>query len=76
VENWVKVGDKVRVGGLLGLSGNSGQTGGVPHLHFHFAVCSDPIIGIIWLMLISPRENDYWIAGCILSEARRNSACS
>lgn len=39
----VKVGDHVNAGDLLGLSGNTGQTGGVPHLHFHVAVCSEPV---------------------------------
>jgi murein DD-endopeptidase MepM/ murein hydrolase activator NlpD len=37
------VGQAVQAGDLLGLSGNTGQTGGVPHLHFHVATCSEPV---------------------------------
>ena len=39
----VKVGQSVRAGDLIALSGNSGQTGGVPHLHFHVTPCSEPV---------------------------------
>lgn len=39
----VRVGEVVAVGDLLGLSGNTGQTGGVPHLHFHVSPCSEPV---------------------------------
>ena len=39
----VKVGDHVVVGQPIGLSGNSGNTGGVPHLHFHLCQCSEPV---------------------------------
>lgn len=38
----VRVGQAVQAGDRLGLSGNTGQTGGVPHLHFHVAPCSEP----------------------------------
>jgi murein DD-endopeptidase MepM/ murein hydrolase activator NlpD len=38
----VKTGDRVQAGQVLGLSGNTGQTGGVPHLHFHVSACSEP----------------------------------
>jgi murein DD-endopeptidase MepM/ murein hydrolase activator NlpD len=39
----VRVGEEVRAGSPIGLSGNTGQTGGVPHLHFQVAPCSEPI---------------------------------
>lgn len=39
----VVVGETVQVGDVLGLSGNTGQTGGVPHLHFHVSTCSEPV---------------------------------
>ena len=39
----VEVGAYVKAGDPIGLSGNTGQTGGVPHLHFHVAPCTEPI---------------------------------
>lgn len=39
----VKIGDLVVAGQPLGLSGNTGNTGGLPHLHFHLCPCSEPI---------------------------------
>jgi murein DD-endopeptidase MepM/ murein hydrolase activator NlpD len=39
----VKVGDWVVQGQPIGLSGNTGNTGGLPHLHFHVCTCSEPI---------------------------------
>jgi murein DD-endopeptidase MepM/ murein hydrolase activator NlpD len=39
----VHIGDAVKAGDPLGLSGNTGRTGGVPHLHFHLTACSEPI---------------------------------
>lgn len=39
----VRVGEEVRAGSPIGLSGNTGQTGGIPHLHFHVAPCSEPV---------------------------------
>lgn len=39
----VRVGEEVRAGSPIGLSGNTGQTGGVPHLHFHVSPCSEPV---------------------------------
>ena len=39
----VRVGEGVAAGDVLGLSGNTGQTGGVPHLHFHVSHCSEPV---------------------------------
>jgi len=39
----VKVGDRVEAGQPIGLSGNSGNTGGLPHLHFHICPCSEPV---------------------------------
>jgi murein DD-endopeptidase MepM/ murein hydrolase activator NlpD len=39
----VAVGEGVEVGEVLGLSGNTGQTGGVPHLHFQVSGCSEPV---------------------------------
>lgn len=39
----VVVGEAVAAGEALGLSGNTGQTGGVPHLHFHVSNCSEPV---------------------------------
>jgi hypothetical protein len=38
----VRIGDVVQAGDPLGLSGNTGRTGGVPHLHFHLTACSEP----------------------------------
>ena len=35
----VKVGNRVRAGDPLGLSGNTGKTGGLPHLHFQVTPC-------------------------------------
>lgn len=35
-------GHPVHDGDPIGLSGNSGQTGGVPHLHFHVSACWEP----------------------------------
>jgi murein DD-endopeptidase MepM/ murein hydrolase activator NlpD len=37
------VGDEVRPGSPIGLSGNTGKTGGTPHLHFHVSGCSEPV---------------------------------
>ena len=31
----VEVGDEVKQGNVIGIAGNSGYTGGYPHLHFH-----------------------------------------
>ena len=39
----VDVGDHVAAGQPIGLSGNTGNTGGKPHLHFHVSPCSEPI---------------------------------
>lgn len=39
----VGIGDEVAAGDPIGLSGNTGQTGGVPHLHFHATTCSEPV---------------------------------
>jgi murein DD-endopeptidase MepM/ murein hydrolase activator NlpD len=39
----VRIGQPVLTGQLIGLSGNSGHTGGVPHLHFHVSPCSEPV---------------------------------
>jgi hypothetical protein len=39
----VKVGDRVEAGQPIGLSGNTGNTGGLPHLHFHLCPCSEPV---------------------------------
>jgi murein DD-endopeptidase MepM/ murein hydrolase activator NlpD len=39
----VKVGDVVRAGDPVGRSGNTGQTGGFRHLHFHVSTCSEPV---------------------------------
>jgi murein DD-endopeptidase MepM/ murein hydrolase activator NlpD len=38
----VREGDSVHAGDVVGTSGNTGQTGGTPHLHFHVSVCSEP----------------------------------
>ncbi|MEZ5317805.1 MAG: M23 family metallopeptidase [Vicinamibacterales bacterium] len=35
----VTVGEAIAAGTLVGLSGNTGRTNGVPHLHFDVAVC-------------------------------------
>ena len=39
----VKIGDFVNAGDPIGLSGNTGKTGGVPHLHFQVSTCSEPV---------------------------------
>jgi murein DD-endopeptidase MepM/ murein hydrolase activator NlpD len=39
----VGVGDVVVAGDVIGRSGNTGETGGVPHLHFHLSSCSEPV---------------------------------
>lgn len=36
------LGDQIAAGDPIGLSGNTGQTGGVPHLHFHVSACIQP----------------------------------
>lgn len=38
----VEVGEVVAAGDPLGLSGNTGQTGGLPHLHFQLSPCWEP----------------------------------
>jgi murein DD-endopeptidase MepM/ murein hydrolase activator NlpD len=39
----VAIGDAVETGDVIGLSGNTGRTGGTPHLHFHVTACSEPV---------------------------------
>jgi murein DD-endopeptidase MepM/ murein hydrolase activator NlpD len=39
----VRVGQAVSAGDTIGLSGNTGATGGVRHLHFHLTPCSEPV---------------------------------
>jgi murein DD-endopeptidase MepM/ murein hydrolase activator NlpD len=39
----VRLGARVQAGDPVALSGNTGRTGGVPHLHFHLAACSEPV---------------------------------
>ena len=39
----VKIGDRVAAGQPIGLSGNTGDTGGLPHLHFHLSPCPEPV---------------------------------
>ena len=39
----VKTGDHVVAGQPIGLSGNTGNTGGLPHLHFHLCPCLEPV---------------------------------
>jgi hypothetical protein len=39
----VNIGDHVVAGQPIGLSGNTGNTGGLPHLHFHLCPCSEPV---------------------------------
>jgi murein DD-endopeptidase MepM/ murein hydrolase activator NlpD len=38
----VSTGAAVCAGDLVGRSGNTGNTGGLPHLHFHVSTCSEP----------------------------------
>jgi murein DD-endopeptidase MepM/ murein hydrolase activator NlpD len=39
----VRAGDRVEAGQLIALSGNTGNTGGLPQLHFHVSPCSKPV---------------------------------
>ena len=39
----VKLGDEVVAGQPIALSGNTGNTGGLPHLHFHLCPCMDVV---------------------------------
>jgi hypothetical protein len=39
----IKIGDSVVAGQPIGLSGNTGNTGGLAHLHFHLCPCSEPV---------------------------------
>lgn len=39
----VNIGDRVVTGQPIGLSGNTGNTGRLPHLHFHLCPCSEPV---------------------------------
>jgi murein DD-endopeptidase MepM/ murein hydrolase activator NlpD len=39
----VKIGDRVAAGQPIGVSGNTGNTGGWPHLHFHLSSCVEPV---------------------------------
>jgi len=39
----VKIGEQVVAGRPIGLSGNTGNTGELPHLHFHLSSCSEPV---------------------------------
>ena len=39
----VQAGDSVVVGDIVGTSGNTGNTGGFRHLHFHLTPCSEPV---------------------------------
>ena len=39
----VKIGDRVVAGQPIGLSGNTGWTGVLPHLHFHVGTCLEPV---------------------------------
>lgn len=39
----VSVGERVVAGQPVALSGNTGNTGGLPHLHFHLCTCPEPL---------------------------------
>jgi murein DD-endopeptidase MepM/ murein hydrolase activator NlpD len=39
----VQQGDVVEAGDVIGTSGNTGNTGGFRHLHFHLTPCSEPV---------------------------------
>jgi septal ring factor EnvC (AmiA/AmiB activator) len=39
----VKIGDHVVAGQPIGFSGNTGNTGGLPHLYLHLCTCSEPV---------------------------------
>jgi hypothetical protein len=39
----VKLGDQVVAGQPIALSGNTGNTAGLPHLHFHLCPCTDVV---------------------------------
>jgi len=39
----VEVGDRAEAGDPIAWSGNTGKTGGTPHLHFQVSTCSEPI---------------------------------
>src|SRR5258706_13614187 len=53
----VKIGDLVVSGQPIGLSGNTGNTGGLPHLHLPLCNCSAPVdFGTLPVTL---RNNDH-----------------
>lgn len=41
----VEPGQEIEIGQIIGISGNTGNTGGFPHLHFHLTPCSEPTTG-------------------------------
>ena len=54
----VRVGDLVAPGDTIGLSGNTGHTGGFRHLHFHVGPCDEPTYPNCGTILVKFRNTE------------------